>query len=75
MEKHISVNMLHWTSALIDLSNGVEKDKIRQKLASPRCIGAKVSNKLHSLAEENGYPIPEETAEGEAAQIKPIELK
>jgi len=27
-----------------------------------------VSNKLHSLAEENGYPIPEETAEGEAAQ-------
>jgi integrase/recombinase XerD len=68
MEKHISFNMLHWTSALIDLSNGVEKDKIRQKLGFSKVHWREVSNKLHSLAEENGYPIPEETAEGEAAQ-------
>ena len=68
MEKHISFNMLHWTSALIDLSNGVEKDKIRQKLGFSKVHWREVSNKLHSLAEENGYSIPEETAEGEAAQ-------
>ena len=30
MEKHISFDMLRWTSALSDLVNGVEHDKIRQ---------------------------------------------
>jgi integrase/recombinase XerD len=67
MEKHISFDMLRWTSALIDLSNGVEKDRIRQKLGISKVQWREVSNKLRSLAEENGYPIPEEAAEGEAA--------
>jgi integrase/recombinase XerD len=67
MEKHISFDMLRWTSALVDLTNGVEKDKIRQKLGISKVQWREVSNKLRSLAEENGYPIPEETAEGETA--------
>ena len=66
MDKHISFNMLHWTSALIDLSNGVEKDRIRQKLGISKVQWREVSNKLRSLAEDNGYTIPEETAEVEA---------
>lgn len=65
MEKHISFDMLRWTSALIDLSNGVDKDKIRQKLGISKVQWREVINKLRSLAEENGYPIPEESAEGE----------
>ena len=65
MEKHISFDMLRWTSALIDLTNGVEKDRIRQKLGISKVQWREVSNKLRSLAEENGYPIPEETSEGE----------
>ncbi len=65
MEKHISFDMLRWTSALIDLTNGVEKDKIRQKLGISKVQWREVSNKLRSLAEENGYPVPEETAQGE----------
>lgn len=67
MEKHISFDMLRWTSALIDLSNGVEKDSIRQKLGISKVQWREVSNKLRSLAEENGYSIPEDTAEGVAA--------
>ncbi len=67
IEKHISFDMLRWTSALIDLSNGVEKDRIRQKLGISKVQWREVSNKLRSLAEENGYPMPEEIAEGEAA--------
>jgi len=63
MEKHISFDMLRWTSALVDLTNGVEKDKIRQKLGISKVQWREVSNKLRSLAEENGYPIPEEPAE------------
>lgn len=65
MEKHISFDMLRWTSALIDLTNGVEKDKIRQKLGISKVQWREVSNKLRSLAEENGYPVPEETPQGE----------
>jgi integrase/recombinase XerD len=65
MEKHISFDMLRWTSALIDLTNGVEKEKIRQKLGISKVQWREVSNKLRSLAQENGYPIPEETAEVE----------
>ena len=63
MDKHISFDMLRWTSALVDLSHGVEKEKIRQKLGISKVQWREVNNKLRSLAEENGYSIPEETAE------------
>lgn len=67
MEKHISFDMLRWTSALIDLTNGVERDRIRQKLGISKVQWREVSNKLLSLAEENGYPVPDEAAESETA--------
>ena len=63
MDKHISFDMLRWTSALVDLSHGVEKEKIRQKLGISKVQWREVNNKLRSLAEENGYSIPDETAE------------
>lgn len=68
MDKHISFDMLRWTSALLDLSNGVEKNRIRQKLGISKVQWREVNNKLLSLAEENGYSIPEEIAEGEAGK-------
>lgn len=60
MEKHISFIMLRWTSALIDLSNGVEMDRIRQKLGVSKVQWREISSKLLSLAEENGYEKPEQ---------------
>ena len=62
MEKHISFDMLRWTSALIDLSNGLEQDKIRQKLGISKIQWREVKSKLRNLAMQNGYTLPEEEA-------------
>ncbi|MEL7626439.1 MAG: site-specific integrase [Anaerolineaceae bacterium] len=60
MDKHISFDMLRWTSALNDLSNGIEQDKIRQKLGISKIQWREVKSKLRTLATENGYTLPEE---------------
>jgi len=60
MDKHISFAMLRWTSALNDLSNGVEQDKIRQKLGISKIQWREVKSKLRNLAMQNGYVLPEE---------------
>lgn len=60
MEKHISFDMLRWTSALNDFSNGLPQDKIRQKLGVSKIQWREVKNKLRSLAEQNGYALPDE---------------
>jgi len=60
MDKHISFDMLRWTSALNDFSNGITQDKIRQKLGVSKIQWREVKNKLRSLAEQNGYPLPDE---------------
>ena len=60
MEKHISFDMLRWTSALNDFSNGLPQDKIRQKLGVSKIQWREVKNKLRSLAEQNGYTLPDE---------------
>jgi integrase/recombinase XerD len=62
MDKHISFDMLRWTSALNDLSNGVEQDKIRQKLGISKIQWREVKSKLRNLAMQNGYILPEEEA-------------
>ena len=62
MDKHISFDMLRWTSALNDLSNGVEQDKIRQKLGISKIQWREVKSKLRNLAMQNGYMLPEEEA-------------
>jgi len=60
LDKHISFDMLRWTSALNDLSTGVEHDKIRQKLGISKIQWREVKSKLRNLAQQNGYPLPEE---------------
>ncbi len=60
MDKHISFDMLRWTSALNDFSNGIAQDKIRQKLGVSKIQWREVKNKLRSLAEQNGYALPDE---------------
>lgn len=60
MDKHISFDMLRWTSALNDFSNGLPQDKIRQKLGVSKIQWREVKNKLRSLAEQNGYALPDE---------------
>lgn len=60
MEKHISFDMLRWTSALNDLANGVEQDTIRQKLGISKIQWREVKSKLRSLALQNDYNLPEE---------------
>lgn len=62
MDKHISFDMLRWTSALNDLSTGVEQDKIRQKLGISKIQWREVKSKLRNLAMQNGYTLPEEEA-------------
>ena len=59
MDKHISFDMLRWTSALNDLSNGVEQDTIRQKLGISKIQWREVKSKLRNLAMQNGYTLPE----------------
>jgi len=59
MDKHISFDMLRWTSALNDFSNGVEHDKIRQKLGISKIQWREVKSKLRNLASEYGYTLPE----------------
>jgi len=60
MDKHISFDMLRWTSALNDLSTGVEQDKIRQKLGISKIQWREVKSKLRNLAMQNSYTLPEE---------------
>lgn len=65
IDKHISFDMLRWTSALNDLSKGVEQDKIRQKLGISKIQWREVKSKLRNLALQNGYTLPaEETDQG-----------
>lgn len=52
LEKHLSFNMCRWTSALQDLRNGVERDRIRQKLGLSKIQWREVGVKLDRLAEE-----------------------
>ena len=55
LDKHLSFDMCRWTSALNDLTAGIDTDKIRQKLGISKIQWREVYAKLHSLAKELGY--------------------
>ena len=53
VDKHVSFEMCRWTAVLIDYLNGVDHDRIRQKLGISKIQWREVGNKLHRLAEKN----------------------
>ena len=57
LDKHLSFDMCRWTSALNDLTAGIDTDKIRQKLGISKIQWREVYAKLHSLAKELGYEL------------------
>jgi len=62
LEKHLSFDMCRWTSALNDLTAGIDTDKIRQKLGISKIQWREVYAKLHSLAKELGYELSSTSA-------------
>ena len=52
LDKHLSFLMCRWTSALNDLENGMEEEKIRQKLGVSEIQWREVGMKLHRLKAE-----------------------
>ena len=64
-EKRISFDMCRWTSALMDLTDGVEPDKIRQKLGVSKIQFREVRRKLRTLALQQGFNLPDEDDKGE----------
>jgi site-specific recombinase XerD len=59
LDKRISFDMCRWTSALTDLINGVEPDKIRQKLGVSKIQFREVRRKLRKLALKQGFNLAE----------------
>lgn len=62
LEKHLSFDMCRWTSALNDLTAGIDTDKIRQKLGISKIQWREVYAKLHSLAKELDYELSSTSA-------------
>ena len=62
-EKRISFDMCRWTSVLTDLIEGVEPDKIRQKLGVSKIQFREVRRKLRKLALQQGYDLGNDTTE------------
>ncbi|MBI9046742.1 MAG: site-specific integrase [Anaerolineaceae bacterium] len=50
LAKHLSFDMCRWSSSLNDWNNGVEHDKIRQKLGISKIQWREISMKLRKLA-------------------------
>jgi integrase/recombinase XerD len=65
LDKQLSFLMCRWTSALSDLTNGVEPNKIRQKLGVSEIQWREVRMKLRRLA---GMDEDQEEKEGEAEE-------
>ncbi len=53
ISKHLSFDMCRWTCALTDYQNGMEKDKIRQKLGVSKIQWREINLKLRQLAGES----------------------
>jgi len=62
-EKRISFDMCRWTSAVMDLIEGEEPDKIRQKLGVSKIQFREVRRKMRTLALQQGFEIAEESEE------------
>ena len=66
LDKHLSFDMCRWTSVLYDLVNGMEPDKIRQKLGISKIQWREVYRKLRWLALEQGIDLNKPPLEAEA---------
>jgi site-specific recombinase XerD len=53
LPKHLSFDMCRWTSVLQDYLNGVESEKIRQKLGISKIQWREIGSKLKQLAGQN----------------------
>jgi len=62
-EKRVSFDMCRWTSVLTDLIEGVEPDKIRQKLGVSKIQFREVKQKLRKLALQQGYNLGDDPDE------------
>jgi integrase/recombinase XerD len=60
MANRISFEMCRWTSVLTDLIDGVEPNKIRQKLGISKIQFREIKRKLRKLAVEQGYNLLDE---------------
>jgi len=60
-EKRISFDMCRWTSVLLDMVNGCESEKIRQKLGVSKIQFRDIQRKLRTLALQQGYNLLEES--------------
>lgn len=65
-DKRISFDMCRWTSALTDLIEGVESEKIRQKLGVSKIQFREVQQKLRRLALQQGYDLGDDSEERSA---------
>jgi len=63
LEKRVSFDMCRWTSALTDLMEGTEPEKIRQKLGVSKVQFRETRRKLRSLALQAGMTLPKEPNE------------
>jgi len=54
LDKHLSFNMCRWTAALMDYREGMDKNKIRQKLGLSKIQWREIGNKLDRLAAQMG---------------------
>ncbi len=52
LDKHLSFDMCRWTCALIDIREGMESEKIRQKLGVSKIQWREISMKLRSLQQD-----------------------
>jgi site-specific recombinase XerD len=64
-EKRISFDMCRWTSVLMDLVDGVEPDRIRQKLGISKIQFREVRRKLRKLALQQGFEVGSDEEEEE----------
>jgi integrase/recombinase XerD len=64
-DKRISFEMCRWTSVLTDLIEGVEPNKIRQKLGVSEIQFREIRRKLRRLAVKEGYDLGEEAEDDE----------
>lgn len=64
-EKRISFDMCRWTAALTDLMNGMDPEKIRQKLGVSKIQFREVRLKLRKLALQQGFLFPQDQEEPE----------
>lgn len=62
-DKRISFDMCRWTSVLADLIEGVEPNKIRQKLGVSKIQFREVRRKLRKLAVQQGYDLGDDSEE------------